>query len=683
MALENEEVIIWEDRGLTGTLNIPNASAEFIEKEEYSLVITISNDLGKSATYTYKVENALEHIPSLCVEGNYSILGTDGLCYGVVNTSFSHALYPYVRLRNITSNVTITLVDSSGDTDVFTTLIDTPYGADCVEIQDDAVHRDDDASLGINIEADFPLFMGERDTYTDATIEAVTYQYDAAIQGVIMSEVTIAGEYENINEAVNSFDEADTIPRDNRYYINNIVRKNGSIVEQKRYEFRIGPTSKIGLVANIPHEPEGLTSNMILKITSPVFVYREGGTGDDWTVAHVVLSPFKDYYRGEWTDYSNGDFYKATTDTNIPIWKSNHEWGAYVDGELTEDDAENAGDLSHKHPTTGDDLDSSDIESPQIGASGVGANVWALSKSDLEDIVDILYDDDQSLMDDIKEGIWLWGNNPMDFIISLYYVPFDVSDFYSVSSGNSVYFGSYNSGLDKPKVVENKASNRIVLCNTPIESVYGDYRDITQFKYELFLPYIGFIPLNINAFLDKMLKVEMAFDVMTHNIRYYIYANGIIQERVDGSVGYDIPLMGTDQVNKAKSDIQGVKDIIDTTGKLSGSFAEPKPRDIITSVNGCISAYQNLASKPTAKILGGISSCMNIYDIKYVYLKITETGTIKPGNLNAIYNYPSYYIGNSAALSGYCELQDIQLSCAATDEEIAEIKSLLKGGVIF
>ena len=74
---------------------------------------------------------------------------------------------------------------------------------------------------------------------------------------------------------------------------------------------------------------------------------------------------------------------------------------------------------------------------------------------------------------------------------------------------------------------------------------------------------------------------------------------------------------------------------------------------------------------------------MNIYDIRYVYLKITETGNIKPGNLNAIYNYPSYYIGNSAALSGYCELQDIQLSCAATDEEIAEIKSLLKGGVIF
>lgn len=535
----------------------------------------------------------------------------------------------------------------------------------------------------IEIEADFPILMGEPEL---AGSDPNYVEYRPTQDNDLISDcydICNNDDWSNIDKAINAFDEADTIPRDNRYYINNIVRKNGSIVEQKRYEFRIGPTSKIGLVANMPHEPEGLTSNMILKITSPVFVYREGGTGDDWTVAHIVLSPFKDYYRGEWTDYSNGDFYKATTDTNIPIWKSNQEWGAYVDGELTEDDAENGGDLGHKHPTTGDDLDSSDIASPQIGASGVGANVWALSKSDLEDIFDILYNEDQTLIDDIKDGIWLWGNNPMDFIISIYYVPLDVSDFYSVSSGNSLYFGSYNSGLNKPKVVENKASNRIVLCNTPIESVYGDYRDITQFKYELFLPYIGFIPLSINAFLDKMLKVEMAFDVMTHNIRYYIYANGIIQERVDGSVGYDIPLMGTDQVNKAKSDIQGVKDIIDTTGKIAKSFAAPKPSDIITSVNGCISTYQNLASKPTAKILGGISSCMNIYDIKYVYLKITETGTIKPGNLNAIYNYPSYYIGNSAALSGYCELQDIQLSCAATDEEIAEIKSLLKGGVIF
>ena len=683
--LDNEIVLHWEDRGLTGTLNIPSARDPFVEKEEYFVSITLSNDMGKEANFRYKVENALEHIPALCLEGVLNMSGVNGFCYGIVNTSFSHALYPYMRLRNITSNITFTLIDSSGDTDVFNVFTDTPYGADCIEIQDLAAGRSDDSSVGVMIESDLPIFMGERDTYTDATIEAVIYQYDAAVQGVLMTEIAVAGDYDNIDQAINSFEEDNTISRSQRYYINNVVRRNGVVVANKRYEFMILPGAKIGFVADTPHESEGLTYNMGLRLSGFPFQYREGGTGDSWsegtaiTILNVAVSR---YYYGEWTDYANGDYYKATCATNIPIWKNQANWENYVAGDLTEEDAENAGDILPRHPTTGEDLDSSDISSPEVAGSGIGCNVFALSKSDLTDIADVLYDDDQTVIDDIQKGTWLWGNNPMDFIISCYYVPFDVSDFYDLITGD-VYFGSYDSGLDKSRVLKNTSSNRLTLCNTPIESVYGDYRDITLFKYEIYLPFVGFVPLDINAFLDKMLKVEMSFDIMTHNIRYYIYADGIIQERIDGSVGYDIPLMATDQVNKAKSDLQGMLNLVDVAKDSFALSAAPSVGGLEAIASDSLKAYASFKQKPTAKVIGNVSSCMNIYDIRYVYLKITETGNIKPKNLNAIYNYPSYYIGNSSALSGYCEISDIQLSCNATEEEIEEIKNLLRGGAIF
>lgn len=575
------------------------------------------------------------------------------------------------------------LVDSGGELDIEMT----GSGWNVPEWKD-FIGTVSDCVLDVTIETDFPIFISDwqvQDNSFDMHAVGQNYANDAVSDDITRINNCLYGDGSSASDAANTESVVNTIPRQNRYYINNILRKNGTIVARKRYEFMIAPGGKIGFVANIPHDPIGLYYNMYLRISGSglTFLYREGGTGDSWTTGHLITTELGSYYYGEWTDYSNGDFYKATTDTNIPIWRDEIIWNAYVDGNVGQEEAENGGQLARVHASTGSDLDSSDISSPSIGASGIGANVWALTQSQLKDIFDILYDDDQTLIDDIKKGIWVWGNNPMDFVISVYFVPFDVSNFYTLSTGNHVYFGSYDSGLSLPKVVENKTSNRIVLCETPIESVYGDYRDLTQFTYELFLPYIGFIPLDINAFLDKMLKVEMCFDIMTHNIRYYIYANNIIQERVDGSVGYDIPLMGTDQVNKAKSDVQAVKDAISLGADVVKSGAEPTIGDVANSVSSCIDIYRGFASKPSAKIIGGISSSMNIYDITYVYLKVTEKNTIKPAKLNRIYNKPSYYIGSASALSGYCEISDIQLVCNATEAEIREIKQLLKEGVIF
>ena len=76
------------------------------------------------------------------------------------------------------------------------------------------------------------------------------------------------------------------------------------------------------------------------------------------------------------------------------------------------------------------------------------------------------------------------------------------------------------------------------------------------------------------------------------------------------------------------------------------------------------------------------SSAMNIYDIRYAYLKITERQTLIPNETNLLYNYPSYYMGPVGSLSGYCELVNIRFSSTATHPEIEEIESLLRNGVI-
>lgn len=698
MALDNELVCEWSNEGLNGTLNIPSSSEQFDDtKEEYNLKITIANNLGNEKIVSFKVKNALGHMPSLCVGGNYTGDGLNGWCYFPHASFGGPAMNPMVRLTNITSNISFELVSDTGESRYSANI--TPLGGiDQIIIGYDQSSEIVNASVAINIEADFPLFMGDRNTYSNASVNIVRYEYNAAIQGVYLSEISLAGDDTNIGEAINGFEEVNTIPQNKIYFIRNILKKNGSNVDAKHYRFRIPPNAKIWLVAE-EHEPTGQTHNMHIRTRGlglpPTFLWQVGGSGTTWNEAHIFTDTLASYYYGSWTDYANGDFYKVVGsskggNTNIPIFASEEEGDAYGDGQIGEDAAINSGDLGLDGDiTTGDDLSSSNIPNPVIAGSGAGVNVWLLDKGNLNAIFADLYTDTQSIIDDIKKGTWQWGNNPIDFIVSIYYVPFDVSNFYDTRT-ERLYLGQYDTSHDYTQAKETKSSGqRIVLVNTTIDNVYGDFRDIDFFKYELFLPYVGFVPLDPNVYVGHVLKVEMAFDVMTHNIRYYLFCDGVVTDRVDGSVGYNIPITGTDMVNKARSNLSGLKNMIEGSAEALGG-AWKSATDVtamatnmgISGLGKVAAGALEMAQYPKQIIRGDISSSMNIYDINYVYLKITEKQSIYPPEIRQIYNNPCYVVGNISNLSGYCEIENIQLKSNCTESEYNEIINLLKGGVI-
>lgn len=692
MALDNELVVNWTAKGLTGTLNVPSSPEPFDDtKEYYNLKIKVSNVNGQTAEAVYKVTNTLGHFPTLCVTGNYTGNGLPGWCFACIPDFSGNGINPLMRLINITSNITFELVSKTGDSRYWFD-VNTYGGAECVDLAYDSDSMIVDTSTSINIEADFPLFMGTRETYENPGItEVVRYNYDANIQGVYMSEISLAGDDTNIGEAINGFEEVNTIPQNKIYFIRNILKKNGSTVDAKHYRFRIPPNAKIWLVAE-EHDPTGQTHNMRIHTRGlglpPTFLWQVGGSGTTWNEGHIFTDTLATYYYGSWTDYANGDFYKIVGsskagNTNIPVFASEEEGDAYGDGLIGEDAAINSGDLGLDGDiTTGDNLSSSDIPNPVIAGSGAGVNVWLLDKGNLNAIFADLYTDTQSIIDDIQKGTWLWGNNPIDFIVSIYYVPFDVSNFYDTRT-ERLYLGQYDTNHDYTQAKETKSSGqRIVLVNTTIDNVYGDFRDIDFFKYELFLPYVGFVPLDPNVYVGHTLKVELAFDVMTHNIRYYLFCDGVVTDRIDGSVGYSIPITGTDQVNKAQARLNGLVNTIKGGAEIAGAVNTGNIKLGATGTMDFLNGVQEGFKYPKEIIRGDISSSMNIYDINYVYLKITEKQSIYPPEIRQIYNNPCYVVGTISNLSGYCEIENIQLKSNCTESEYNEIINLLKGGVI-
>lgn len=581
-----------------------------------------------------------------------------------------------------TGILSATLVDSGGDS------IATP---DYALYSPTNVGTVSSCNLDITIEADFPIFATNWVEDTGYAPTGTSYWFDSVATDDAGVTNCVSGDMSEVVNAANYQSVVNTIPRDQTYFIRNQLKKNGTLIATKDYKFQIPEGARIWLVAE-EHGNDGQTYNMMLHMSGlglpPTFKYRVTGT-PTWTVAHILTDTLRKYYYGTWTDFSTGDLYKVVGrskggTTNIPIFSDEATGDMYGDGLIGEDVALNSGDLGYDdNISTGGDLSSTDIPNPVIAGSGAGVNVWLLDKGNLNSIFTDLYTDTQTIIDDIEKGTWLWGNNPIDFIVSIYFVPFDVSNFYDTTT-ERVWLGHYDTGHDYTQCKESKSSGqRITLVNTTIDNVYGDFRDIDYFKYDLYLPYIGFIPLDPNVYVGHSLKVELAFDVMTHNIRYYLFCDDVVTDRVDGSVGYDIPITGTDMVNKAKNNMNGLINTVKGGAELAAGVISGNIAQGFAGGTTLLGGIQQGFSYPKEIIRGDISSSMNIYDINYVYLKISEKQSVYPPEVRQIYNNPSYVVGPISNLHGYCELSDAQIKSSATQPEIEEILSLLRSGVIF
>ena len=548
------------------------------------------------------------------------------------------------------------------------------------------------------ISADFPLFMENR-TETQETSSADTayyYSYDTPNYNTYASEIAL-GNYEHIGNALNYYSVVNEIPDNKVYTIRCMLKKNGSVVSgtNKAYDFRIQPDARIWLVYTNRVSGDG-SPNFILHLNMSPWLQKNAYAPDNTYAETSVLDT--DYWWGNWTDYDNGDSYTGVASTNIPIFDSDEKGDAYGRGEIGIDEALNGGDTSFSRSTIGDDLSASDIPTVNLAVSGCGSYIYALSSSDLKDVMsNYVYTTDATLQNNIQDGLWLWGNNPADFIIDLYYIPFAITNFYDTITAN-LKFGTYQIPDTSYSAVKEANGDRITLFNTSFEGIYGDWRDFTQFDYELFLPFKGFVTLDVYKILNRTVRCEMMFDITTHNIRYYLFADDVIIERYDASVGVNMPIMASDMVNKAKAEhnatLGAVKSGANAIGGIIGNGAKVLAGDVVGGVSGLvqtgtnavidgIKTYDTFASHETQSVQGDFSSSMNIYDITYAYIKITERGLIIPDKLHTLYNYPSYYMGKASALSGYCEISDIRLNgFTGTKDEAIALKNDLKEGVI-
>lgn len=539
--------------------------------------------------------------------------------------------------------------------------------------------------IDFTIDADFPIFFSNPIV---APIQPLGVDGEGYTNGDANDDNNkvvnvVSGDMSMITEAVNYVSNISSIPSNKVYSIVNYLKGNDVIEDRKAYSFKIKQGAKIALFVTSQIEGDN-TPNMILKISDFPVLYKSYYAPDN--AYQETMGVDTQYWWGEWQDTQHDTTYIGYGSTNIPIFVSESDVDKYFNDEIGIDSAINGGDTSFKRSTIGNELNSSDIPTVSVSSSGVGCYIYALSEAEIKDLMaNYLYVTDPTLTEQIQNGLWYWGNNPIDFIIDCYYVPFSISSFYDTVVAN-MKFGTYQFINSSFNAVKESNGNRLILFNTTFEGVYGDWRDYTQFKYDLYLPFVGFFTLDNYKYLNHTVKCEMMFDLSTHNVRYYLFVDGIITDRVDGSVGVNIPLMASDIVNKAKNDREAIRGYVDSSLAAVNSVASKKP-SIAGAVGNVINAtrsLEDLYNKATQSVEGSFSSSMNIYDITYAYLRITENQMIIPDKVHQLYNYPSYYMGAASQLLGYCEISDVRFKnfSGTIDEQTTLLNELTEGVIL-
>lgn len=341
------------------------------------------------------------------------------------------------------------------------------------------------------------------------------------------------------------------------------------------------------------------------------------------------------------------------------------------------------------------DLDSDDIDIPALpGLSAVDTGFITLfnpSLTELKALADYLW----SPLFDIDTVKKLFAD-PMDVFLGLSIVPVAVPD----GTPKTVKVAGISTGVTMTTAARQYVE---VNCGSiTVNEYWGAYLDYDPYtKAELYLPYVGVHPIAIDDIMGKTIAIRYHVDILSGACVAYVKCGASVLYTFIGQCSSSIPINRSDWtsvINGALTIATAIGTMVATGGAsapmASGSAGEAgaaagasaakeasKKAAMVRGVSEIASTAVNVM-KPSIEKSGSISGTGGMMAIQKPYLILTRPRQAVPNNQKHYMGYPSFITTYISALSGYTEMEYVHLEgISATDEELSEIESLLKGGV--
>ena len=308
--------------------------------------------------------------------------------------------------------------------------------------------------------------------------------------------------------------------------------------------------------------------------------------------------------------------------------------------------------------------------SGNISASSL-YTIWNPSQAQLNNLASFLWSTD--FVDTIKKIL----QSPMDALISLALFPVKPP----TDGTHNISLGYIDSGVSALRV-----SDQFMTVQTSglvVPHKYNSYLDYAPYtSAEIFLPFIGFCPLNINDIMGKSVDVTYNIDLLSGVCTAIVHANAQSLYSYSGNMAMFLPLSAGNwarmltpifgMVGGVASLAAGIGGVMGGAPLLASTSMAVRGAESIGSIGG------NSVSRS-----GGISGNAGIMGDYQPFIVVTRPINDKPAtydsNIGQTYN-KSAQLGT---LSGFTVIEEAHIEgMTATDAEKKEIERLLKEGVI-
>lgn len=259
--------------------------------------------------------------------------------------------------------------------------------------------------------------------------------------------------------------------------------------------------------------------------------------------------------------------------------------------------------------------------------------------------------------------------DPMQAILGLSIVPVAVPN----SGAREVKVGNISTGVSM-----NVATQQYVTvdCGTlNVNEYWGAYLDYDPYtKAEIYLPYIGTHAIAVDDIMNKPVHVVYNIDILSGACCAHIKCGDSVLYSFMGQCSAQIPITGNDW----GSVINGALSIAGAIGSMVATGGASAPLAVSAIASTAVNSV-----KPNIEKSGAMSGSGGMLGVQIPYLILTRPRQALPVKQNEFMGYPAFIASKLADLTGYTEVETVHLdNIPATDAELSEIETLLKGGVI-
>lgn len=317
-----------------------------------------------------------------------------------------------------------------------------------------------------------------------------------------------------------------------------------------------------------------------------------------------------------------------------------------------------------------------------ISALGSFNNTYICNVNDVKALGQYMWSGStgQNWLDNFLPGLSLYGENPIDCIISVKMFPFDIRNRTGlpISTAKTAMKIGRNLATGVTGYQLTNDIRNIVLTYDDVvfprySNTFLDYEPYTT--AEIYVPYCGMYSIDVNKCLGKSITIKIIIDLLTGACTSCIYSDGVLIKQIDGLIGYDLALSGRDNASYSQGLLNNIMGVATSAGAA-----------MTGNVGAVVGVASNIADMTfsTPSIINKNSSTPNInFSLpQNAYLIIHKPSVQIPSDYGHNVGYACMITKNVKSFEGYTVFSDFDTSAiTATETEKTLIKNLMLGGI--